>query len=132
MLSEQFKDDKNITVKSQFEILKVFGNENKIGKLIFSGTYKYGGKGNIDADFIDHKIQEILSDHTLKGLLIDLTNLEYKWGNRILEAQSKIYGANIPCSIVYSDKSKALIDNINNFYFESEEKAINKIILALS
>lgn len=120
------------SVKHSFQIISTLKSNYSIGKLSFTGDYKYGSKGNVDADFIYDKVVKILSDNSVQGLLVDFTGLNYTWGNRILESQSILYAANIPCAVVYSDNSKAMVADFDDFYYTSEDKAVTFITQALA
>lgn len=53
----------------------------------FSGIYRPGSKGNDDGLFIFSKICSVyFLFETLSALVIDLTDLEYTWGNTILKS----------------------------------------------
>jgi len=89
MLFRLFKKrDNRTTVKHSFQIISTLKGNYTIGKLSFTGVYKHGSKGNVDADFIYDKIVNILNDDSVQGLLVDFTGLNYTWGNRILASQS--------------------------------------------
>jgi hypothetical protein len=118
---------KKITVHTTFAI-ESHSQEKRIGILTFYGKHKYGSDGNADADFIKDHVLQALKREDINGLVTDFRDMSYEWGNGIFETLYTLNLAAIACVVIYSKKSEAMVGGIDNFFFETKEQALEKIL----
>jgi hypothetical protein len=73
------------------------------GLIVFSGTYLYGSAGCDDALFIKWRLNEFCelnSPHTISGLVVDLRNLDYQWGDDLTIEPEQLRRFNQPVRVV--------------------------------
>jgi hypothetical protein len=69
----------------------------------FTGHYGFGSKGNPDAVFMVAIVNAALSAWKPDALILDFTNLEYEWGDRIEE----LFGlTSIPLALIVGPRSE--------------------------
>jgi hypothetical protein len=69
----------------------------------FTGHYGFGSKGNPDAVFMVAIVNAALSAWKPDALILDFTNLEYEWGDRIEE----LFGlTSIPLALIVRPRSE--------------------------
>jgi hypothetical protein len=106
----------------------------------FSGNYGFGSRGSDDAKFMTAIIKAALAAWKPLGLVIDLSQMQYEWGDLIAKAIDAGAGHYIdrpfPTTIVVSDLNRegltSLIreemgGNPKEWLFESLEAAIQTI-----
>jgi hypothetical protein len=77
--------------------------------LEFSGSYRWGSKGNADANYISAIKAAALAVLHVHAVVFDFRNMAYEWGNRIWNvlASSRSGGrAYLPAAIVISDRCR--------------------------
>jgi hypothetical protein len=112
-------DDKISTVTYKFGV-----DNNGLGRLVFSGNYRCGSEGNADGDFMTNITGKVLSYENIKTLLVDLKNLQYSWGNTIINVTTKLINAKIPVAVLYSDQCKNIPTIDNRYFFETENETL--------
>lgn len=103
----------------------------------FHGSYRYGSAGSPDAGLIKGIITTGLSIFKPFSLLIDLSDLEYNWGDNLDLSFSETGETNTVVLIGQKcrrglstlsfgiDSTQDIVDN--NFFFDSFDKAIEKL-----
>jgi hypothetical protein len=118
----------NIEVKSKSLIGYQFTlDESGLGILKFNGKYLKGSAGNNDGDFMIQITDSVLKHEGLNRLLVDLRELEYEWGNTIFNMIFDLKRSKLKVAIVYSDKCKEIVSDIDNFFFNDPIMAFNKL-----
>lgn len=104
----------------------------------FHGTYRNGSAGSPDAGLIKGIITTGLSVFDPFSLLIDLSDLEYNWGDNLdlsfeeTEPTTTVVLVGEKCRRAMStlsfgiDTDKDIVDN--EFFFDGYEKALDKLI----
>ena len=84
---------------------------NGVVRLSFAGQSRMGSEGNPDGQRMQKVIREVLANHNPSALLIDLTNLEYRFGDWIgavlLGARAKL-GRGRVCVLATGETALAL------------------------
>ena len=78
-------------------------------RLAFSGDHGWGAAGRWDARLIDAVMKETIERHAPQALILDLRELDYRWGDdiaRIMEPR------NIPVAIVVSPRCAAGLESL--------------------
>jgi hypothetical protein len=132
-------DDYCPTITSDFKI-KHFGDTHLIDILIisFHGKYREGSAGNPDAGLIKGIIATGISVFDPFSVLIDLTDLEYNWGDAL---DLSFEGTESTTTVVLvSDKCRRAMSTLfhgintvndivdNDFFFDDFDNALNKLI----
>lgn len=100
---------------------------NGLGILTFCGNYKHGSQGNVDGFYMEEVTSCALKHVLVKSLMVDLRDLEYSWGNTIINTISLLATTNVPVAVIYSDKCKGIVDTDEGFFVKTELEALNII-----
>lgn len=92
-------------------------NKHKItvGLIKFTGKYKYGSAGADDATFIKWKINEFCDSaypFPVHSLLIDLTDLDYEWGDDLDINPQRLSEHNFPFLIIINEKHRESYEGV--------------------
>ncbi len=99
-------------VKCQsFKLLKNDEDTN-IVLINFWGDYRYGSGGDGDGDFISYRMQEICDVTMPVGMIIDISNLQYTWGDNIDFYPYEIKEKNIPVKFIVDFSKEALVNEV--------------------
>src|SRR4029453_16313344 len=88
-------------------------------RIEFAGRHGIGSEGNDDSSFMRAIIVAAMSIWFVHGLVLDLRNLSYGWGDSIGEALlagKQIMGKKFPTSVVVSDLNKSALESASPFY----------------
>ncbi|WP_113661530.1 hypothetical protein [Pedobacter nanyangensis] len=117
----------NINLSQSTVDYKLILNNDGLGKLIFSGVYKQGSKGNVDGYFMEAVVNCTIKHELVKSLIVDLQDVDYTWGNTIINTMSLLSAANIPVAIIYGEKSKGIVNGDESFFVRTELEALDVI-----
>jgi hypothetical protein len=116
-----FKDLKKINLKNENNIKTEFYLKNSVINhnsydiilIKFIGNYRNGSKGNLDAKFLCANIEFAKEYFKPNGIILDLTELKYEWGDEL----EKAFGAGkyIAFAVLISDLNKKAIGTLVNF-----------------
>jgi hypothetical protein len=116
----RFDIDDNIST-----VIYKFAVDNKgLGRLTFSGNYRHGSAGNADGNFMTEIVNKVLSHENAKSLLVDIQDLEYSFGNTIINMTTKLSNAKIPVAVMFSDKCKDIPTIDSRYFFKTENEAL--------
>lgn len=104
--------------------------------LYIEGTYNYGSLGNTDAEYMQDQIAIILESQKHKALLVDLRELEYKWGNAIGKIFKQVIAKKLPFAVLIGEKSSGLDNDYMRMisgcaFYSQEQQAIDELIKTL-
>ena len=103
-------EESHVKCKS-FKFLEIDKDIN-IVLINFWGDYRYGSGGDGDGDFISYRIQEICDVTMPIGMIIDITNLQYTWGDNIDFYPYEIKQKNIPMKFIVDFSKEALVNEV--------------------
>jgi hypothetical protein len=99
-------------VKCQlFRLLKNDKDTNII-LINFWGDYRYGSGGDGDGDFISYRMREIFDVTMPIGMIINISNLQYTWGDNIDFYPYEIKEKNIPVKFIVDFSKEILVNEI--------------------
>ena len=106
----------------------------------FYGKYGFGSAGNGDATFMTAIIMAALAGWEPSGLVIDLRQMKYEWGDLIVKAidagANRYINAPFPTAIVISDLNREGLTSLvsdemdeepSKWLFESLETAMREV-----
>ena len=109
---EEFKYDSEI----QCRYYKARSDRYTIGVIEFSGHYRMGSAGNPDANFMKAMVAAGFAALDPDGLVIDLSELKYDWGDMleaILPNEDGNYGAEqFPTAVVVGPESEEAVRSL--------------------
>lgn len=70
--------------KIEYELTGITKNNEEIAILSVRGIWPNSSNGNNDAAILSNKVVEIVKDKVVSKVIIDLSKLEYRFGNSIL------------------------------------------------
>ncbi|MCC6371100.1 MAG: hypothetical protein IT236_08860 [Bacteroidia bacterium] len=120
---------------------------DSILKIDVSGTYRQGSSGNIDAYKIYTGIVAYFFWIEPQCILVDLSKLEYTWGNTMLKVLNLMthvgrnnYEKNTPIAFVVSPKNEKAISSLlqipnnklPNYYFYESSQALEYLVQKLN
>lgn len=103
----------------------------------FHGSYRYGSAGSSDAGLIKGIIKTGISVFDPFAVLIDLSDLEYTWGDNLDLSFEETDST--PTTVLVSDKCRRAMSTLqfgidtrkdivdNEFFFDNYEKALEKL-----
>ena len=71
-----------------------------ISLIAFRGKHGWGSAGNSDALFIQWKLERFIQLVSMNGLIVDLRELDYLWGDRLRIGSAHLYDRKIPIRII--------------------------------
>mgnify|MGYP000043868642 CR=1 FL=1 len=128
-------------IKATFAISKA-GTPKAVVLACFEGAYRHGSAGNPDAAFIGAMCSAAITAWEPHTLIVDLSNLEYVWGNRLEEVfglspadQDDEFQLLVVCSARNKEAIRTLINGANTdrslndlgWAFESVEDALRSL-----
>jgi hypothetical protein len=101
--------------------------------LYIEGIYYYGSLGNTDEEYMQEQIATILEIQKPKALLVDLTGLEYKWGNAIGKIFKQLLAKELPFAVLIGEKSSGLDNEYMRIisgckFYNQEQQAIDELL----
>ncbi len=112
--------DKDIELQSSCAVVTNTLNK-KLLKISFQGYYPPGSDGNSTADRMRNYIEQIIKTHKPDGLIFDLGELQYQYGDAICEILRPLKQDQgfIPSCIVAGGKTKEALSTLfKNSLFE--------------
>ncbi len=94
-------------------------NEPQILVMEFKGRYKIGAEGREDSLFMNAMICAALRVWYVKGLILDLRQLSYEWGDNIGEvllAGKSVMGSKFPTAMIVSDLCRPALETASVLY----------------
>ena len=134
MIERKFSDLSKLTYRI-FTLERKIAHTVRLTVLEWNGTFGDGARGNDDGVFIRVTTLAVLASWPAHGIVFDLRNLHYVWGDKIWE----MYGRGIdpsgvedlPYATVISDKCKPGFETCMSIIapaFEQLDDAINAVV----
>jgi hypothetical protein len=95
------------------------GSCRKILVIEFKGKHGVGSEGNNDSLFMATIVKAALNVWYVDGLVLDLSELTYGWGNSIGEvllAGKSVLGTGFPTAVIVSGSNRPALQSASPFY----------------
>lgn len=87
----EFKEVRNLI---EYELQQIQRKADQIGFLSVRGIWLIGSDGNKDAEVLANIITEIVKDGSISKIILDLSELSYRFGNSFLEFVTSAFKEN--------------------------------------
>ncbi|HKE55170.1 MAG TPA: hypothetical protein VKB46_00655 [Pyrinomonadaceae bacterium] len=85
----------------------------------FVGTHGIGSEGNGDSLFMETIINSALNVWFVQGLVLDLSELSYEWGDSLADVPlvgKQMFGNRFPTAVVASEKCRPALESLSPFF----------------
>ncbi len=101
-------------VRCQSFRLSESNKDTNIVLINFWGDYRYGSGGDGDGNFISYRMQEICDVTMPIGMIIDISRLQYTWGDNIDFYPYEIKEKNIPVKFIVDFSKEVLLKEVKD------------------